>query len=80
MDKRASAIQAFLDTFRRFVPDYIIIGADHPWSCKCAACKLFWVEFGPDDSADPESNYGPFSAEEIREMSNRQGGTSSEAA
>jgi len=44
----------------------LIVGSDHPYTCKCDVCLRWWVQVGPEDTGDGWS-FGPFTKEEYVE-------------
>lgn len=46
-------------------------GASHKYNCKCKICEAYWclVKSANEDEDNPD--YGPFSAEEIKEAKDK---------
>jgi hypothetical protein len=62
--KRAANLQRMLDQFAKEfdIPESVVQGADHPYSCRCDTCFEYWVNIGPDPDTE---RYGPFTREEV---------------
>lgn len=72
MATRNPNIQKMLDKMaEKFsIPADFIESSDHPYSCKCDKCLMWWTLMGRNPETD---RYGPFTDEEI-EAARKAGG------
>jgi hypothetical protein len=67
--ERSPAIQNLLDSLAKSmsVPQAIIDGSEHPYTCRCDTCLAWWANMPPEDSGElePDGRCGPFTWAEV---------------
>ena len=54
------SLQAFLNKLGDSLTPEFKEASDHPHSCRCEKCRMWWKAMGND-----EDGYGPFTKEEV---------------
>ena len=66
---RSPALQSMLDQMKEGygITDDFETASNHPYTCRCRGCLMWWVDMGPDEDAMGNPSYGPFTEQEIME-------------
>jgi len=62
MNVQVFSLQQIKDTLRAEVGEVFSEASNHPYTCRCDACREWWLAMGHDPDM---GRYGPFTEEEI---------------
>jgi len=71
MTKLTQSLQDFFTAFAEAtgIETDFMVASDHPYHCRCAICREWWLKAGPDPDTD---EFGPFGTELQQEWEDRQ--------